>query len=244
MPSGSQEDIDKQLEDWAKENDYEFSKGPDGVLADQTIQSYRDYLVAKNTVENAPTVMANAEDAYLRKRYGASYDVKRKQAYVKQATEIAKPYSREHNLRVEKANKAFTMYKTVAKFASQSVNDYAQSVALHIAAMREANSSVEFQTTTQRKTFYLNQERSTIESWDTALTLLIVSVALIFGYQFIFVQRLFKNLWIWFILLLLFLASFLLPFVVNWIVHIPPAVNVYSSWAQTVPSEWHGNDDF
>ena len=240
----TQADIDKELEEWAKVNNYDLTAGPDQVEAAKTVQSYRDYLAARNAVDNAPAQLQVSKDAYLRQRYGGQFEEKRKELALEEVRPIAKKFTDEHVARVRKANTAYNMYDAVAKFTSQSVQDYLLSLELHTAKIKEASSSVEFQSTVQRKTHYLNEEISSVESWDTWVSLLVISVSLVYGYQFIILQREFRNLWIWAALILMWLASYLLPMIVNWLVHIPKPVNVYSSWAKTEQTEWHGNDDF
>ena len=238
----TQKDIDKQLQEWAVANKYELNKGPAQIEADKKIQAYRDYLVAKSTAEDAPQALEAAKTTYLEKMYGSDYDTKRDIDYEKEGKEVVKSYLDEHTERMNKVNKAYTMYEAVAKFSAQSVQDYEQSLNLHVANVQASSSSAEFQTTTKRKTYYLNEERNTLEWWDTAATLLIVSVSLVFAYDTFFINRNFKNLWLWFLLLLMLLASYLLPIIVRWVVNIQQPVNVYSSWAQSGHSEWHGND--
>jgi hypothetical protein len=238
----TQSDIDKELEEWAKTNNYKLSTGPAQQEAEDTIQSYRNLLVAKHNAENAPAELKNAKDAYLRQKFGEGYDEKVKEENVKEAEELAVKYKDAHIQRVENANKAFTMYSAVASFASKSVDDYVTSVELHVNDLQESSSAANFQSTNNRRTYYLNKERETVEWWDTFLTMLIIAVSLVYAYHFFFINKKYKSVLLWFGLLVLLLVSWLLPMVVNWVIHIPRAVNVYTSWAQTESPEWHGVD--
>jgi magnesium-transporting ATPase (P-type) len=175
-------------------------------------------------------------------KYGPGYDEKVKEENLKEGKELAVKYTEAHEIRVANAEKAFTMYSAVAKFAATSVDDYATRVQSHVKELEAASSSADFQSTNNRRTFYLNQERNTVEWWDTLLTMLIVAVSLVYAYHFFFINKQYKNVFLWFVLLVLLLVSYLLPMVVNWIVRIPRAVNVYTSWAETEAPEWHGGD--
>jgi len=238
----TQKDIDKQLKEWTNENNKQLTKGPDQEKADKSIHAYRDYLVAKNAAANAPAALLAAKSAYLEDKYGPGYDISQDPDTKAEVSDISETYTQEHTKRIQLAKKAFEMYKAVSNFAANSLDDYKFTLNEHISGVQASESSVQFQTTSRRQTYYLNQERETLENWDTALTLIIVSVGLVYAYHFFYIHRLFKSVLLWFLLLLIFLSSFLLPKIVNWAVHIPQPVNVYSSWAKTNMPEWHGNE--
>ena len=138
------------------------------------------------------------------------------------------------------AFKVFKMYTAVLKFSKLSMDDYVASLKRYIESARKASSSANYQSTSQRKTYYLNQEFGVVSIWDTILTLLIVSVGIVYGYHFFIAQRRFRELWLWFGLLIIFLSSYLVPIVVNFFIKIPQPVNIYSTWAKSGNSDWHG----
>ena len=140
------------------------------------------------------------------------------------------------------ANKIFKMYSTVAKFAAKSVEDYNSTLKSHVAAIQESDAASVFKTTSQRKTYYINQGRGTIEAWDTVLTLLLTAIGFVYAYHFFFINRQFKSIVLWLGLLLIWISSYILPKLVNWVLHMPKPINVYTSYAQTSRPDWHGED--
>jgi hypothetical protein len=236
----NEDELAEEIRKWAEDNLSEANKGPDQIAAEKKRETYRDYLAAQTAANNAPSEVANARDAYLRLKYGSDYDSKRKEDYLKEAQKIADGYTEEHEVRMYEANRVFKMYSAVAKFAAQSVEDYTRTLKSHVAAIQESDAASVFKTTSQRKSYYINQGRGAIEGWDTMLTLLLTSIGIVYAYHFFYINREFKSKILWLGLLLIWISSYLLPIVVNWVLHMPKPINVYASYAQTSEPEWHG----
>lgn len=236
----NEDELAEEIRKWAEDNLSEANKGPDQIAAEKKRETYRDYLAAQTAANNAPSELANARDAYLKLKYGSDYDSKRKEDFLKEAQKIADGYTEEHEVRMYEANRVFKMYSAVAKFAAQSVEDYTRTLKSHVAAIQESDAASVFKTTSQRKSYYINQGRGAIEGWDTMLTLLLTSIGIVYAYHFFYINRQFKSKILWLGLLLIWISSYLLPIVVNWVLHMPKPINVYASYAQTSKPEWHG----
>jgi hypothetical protein len=243
MPADlSQEEVTKEVNDLTERLRADANKGPEQIKADRIIDLRRDYLEAQNAAKNAPIELENAKKRYLELKDGDDYDVNRKDEYEAEAREFTPYYIKVHNDNVDQAKKAYKMYEAVVKFTAQSVEDYVNSLKLHISSVEQNNSSAQYKNTSQRKTYYLGQEFDTVTNWDTVVTLLIVSVSLVYAYHFFYIHKKFKSILLWFGLLLLLISSYLLPLIVTWVLSIPQPVNIYSSWAKTDVPEWHGGD--
>jgi hypothetical protein len=238
----NEDELAEEIRKWAEENSSEANKGPDQIAAEQKTEKYRDYLAAKTAADNAPSELSNAKESYLRLKYGSDYDSKRKEDYRKEAQKIADEYTEEHVARMYDATRVFKMYSAVAKFAAQSVEDFNRTLKSHVAAIQESDAASVFKTTSQRKTYYINQGRGTLEGWDTLLTLLLTSIGFVYAYHFFYINRQFKNKVLWLGLVLIWLSSYLLPKIINWILRMPRPINVYTSYAQTSRPDWHGED--
>lgn len=236
----SEDELAEEIRKWAEENVNDADKGPDQVVAEKKREMYRDYLAAETAAKNAPSELANAKESYLRLKYGTDYDSRRKEDYTKEAQQIAEGFVQEHEVRMDEANKMFKMYTAVAKFAARSVEDYNRTLKSHVAAIQESDAASVFKTTSQRKTYYINQGRGTVEGWDTVFTLLLTSIGLVYAYHFFYINRQFKSKMLWLGLLLIWLSSYLIPKIVNWVLHMPRPINVYTSYAQTARPDWHG----
>jgi len=238
----SQEEVKQQIKQFNAKMDEEISKGPTQIKKDQEVQLRRDYLAAQADAARAPAELLRAKEAYDRSRLGAAYTAQTAAENQTIATTRSREYEDAHKLRVENANDAFLMYKGAFEFAASSFKDYVQSIELHIASVTNSGATAQYHTTTLRKTFYLEKEFDTIRWWDTAFTLLVVSVSLVFAYDKFVVQGLYRKIFLWFLLLLLLTSAYFLPMIINLLVHMPQPVNIYSSWAQTDQPEWHGTE--
>ena len=238
----SEDELAEEIRKWAEENASEADKGPDQIAAEKKRETYRDYLAAKTAAGNAPSELANAKESYLRLKYGSDYDSKRKEDYVKEAQDLADEYTENHEAQMYKADRVFKMYTAVAKFAAQSVQDYNRTLKAHVAAIKESDAASVFKTTSQRKSFYINEGRGTVEGWDTVLTLLLTSIGFVYAYHFFYINRELKNKVLWLGLLLIWISSYLLPPIVKWILHMPKPINVYASYSESARSDWHGED--
>ena len=238
----NEDELAEEIRKWAEENENEANKGPDAVTAEKRRETLRDYLAAQTAANDAPSELANAKDAYLRLKYGSDYDSRRKEDYEREAEEIAEGYRQDHDARMYEANKMFRMYTAVAKFAAQSVEDYNRTLKMHVAAIQESDAASVFKTTSQRKTYYINQGRGTVEGWDTAFTLLLTSIGFVYAYHFFYINKQFRSTVLWLGLVLIWISSYLMPKLVDWIMRMPKPVNVYSSYAETARPDWHGED--
>ena len=243
MPASlTQEELTKKIDDLTEETRADLNRGPEKIKADRIIDLRRDYLEAQNAAKNAPIELENAKKKYLELKDGDEYDANLQDEYLSEAREITRGYRRVHNDNFEQAKKAFTMYEAVVRFTSQSVEDYVNSLKLYISSVEQSNSSAQYKDTAQRKSYYLGQEFDTVTNWDTVVTLLIVSLGIVYAYHFFYIHKKYRSIRLWFGLLLIWICPFLLPLLINWILSIPQPVNIYSSWAKTDVPEWHGGD--
>lgn len=241
MSDVSQTDVSNKVQQWTNDNKFEANKTPEEIQDQQTALLYRNFINARNTMNNAPSDYEEARENYLRSKLGNTGFEEQQQ---KELAAEGQRYSRKATsllaAKVRDARKSLTMFKSILSFYMNLGGELSNKVSTHTKLAYDAKSAVDFSTTSNRKTYYLYQERATVDAWDTALSLIIVACGLVFAKHYFYDRRKLKNVFLWFCLLLIFLASYLLPKIVNWIMNLPKAVNIYTSWAKD-KEEWHGD---
>ena len=232
---GLQDELTQKIRGMAAANEAEASKGPAQVKADQTMQLYNDYLVAKETKESAPGDYTQALNKYLVSRDGPGAVLEVNQ---RQAVEVARERLAQFGAEAKEVIEAAALYETVATAAIRAQDAYmlqlkAYSDELDAASLLEAEKN-----TAERKSYYLRQVNDRTETWDGILTVYIVALAVVFTKQIIVPN--WKSPFAWFGLVLLLTSSYLLPRLIGALMSIKPSMNVYTTWVKPNPV-WTGS---
>ena len=239
--SENQDDITARIRDWTNENAIEASKTPDEVLQDRIKQSYSDMIAAKSTLASAPNNYEVAREAYLRLKNGDDgYDELVSRRGLMETKKEAVTYAQQLRRKYEKVKRDIALYKSVVSFVSDAERDYLDTIKASLKKLKEKQASVQFNSTSQRKTYYLNVEQETVDTWNNILSVLLVAIGIVFLKVKIVDPRQFKSLVWWAVVLGFWLASFFIPLAVSWYMHLSKPVNIYNSWADTNTPEWHG----
>ena len=230
-----QDEVASKLNQWTAENKAEAEKGPAAMKADKTKQLYTDYLIAKETKENAPADYTQAVNAYLISRDGPEGVF---EAYRRKATTMNNERLIKFRTVVQQTVGMVQNYKTMYTAALRSQDAYLKQLDEYAAQIDEANLLHNEKTTAQRKSYYLHQVNDTTETRDGLLTVYIVALAVVYAKQFIAPNP--KNPLMWGGLALLLLSSYLLPRLIGVVMNIQPTMNVYTTWVQPNPI-WTGS---
>lgn len=239
--SESQDEITARIQNWTNENAIEASKTPDQVLQDRISQSYSEMIAAKSTLASAPNNYEVAREAYLRLKEGDDgYDALVSKHGLKKSKREAAAYMQKLNKKHEKVKRNIALYKSVVGFASDAEADYLDTIKASLQKLKQKQASAQFNSTSQRKTYYLNVEQETVDTWNNILSVLLVSIGIVFLKVKIIDPKQFKNIVLWAVVFGFWLASFFIPLIVAWYLHLSKPVNIYNSWAETSTPEWHG----
>jgi hypothetical protein len=233
--------IEEQIQDWTNETMYNISKTPEEVRADKTRDLFQKYIEAKRVKQSAPSDYENARELYFRSKDGdEAYERGQQREDKKEGRKKAEHFKKRFDQKVHRARKAFAMYSAALKFAANSETDFLKTMEFYMVRIKAEESIAHFNTTSERKTYYLNAEQDTVENWDTVLSLVIVSAGVVYLKNTIIDRKQYKSVMAWAVLLFIWLSNFLLPYLVSWGFHMRKPVNIYTTWADT-SHEWHGD---
>lgn len=234
---GLQEDLTAAIKAKSDAIATEQAKGPAEVKADQTMVLYNAYIAAKDNMQNAPGEYTDALKAFLLSRDGAGG---LESAYAAQATKIKATYQANFNALLADAKTAAGLYSTVSTYALNSQNMLVEQLNQYSDDLDEASLLSAEKHTAERKSYYLNQVGGTTETWDGFLTVYITALGVVYAKHVLYDGHRYKSIPAWFGLLLIWSSSYLLPKLLGAIVHIKPAVSIYTTWVRPNPV-WTGS---
>jgi len=191
---------------------------------------YTTYLAAKENAKNAPAAMAAAEAAYYTAVEGSDGYATRLRA--QQQTEAAQVKTRLVAARAADnalVTTALDTYKTTAHYAANLDGVVLAQLNDVIALADAVDAGKDAQVTNDRKSTFLNTERSTVATWDSYLTIALWVLSAVYAKSHVLPQL--KNPVPWAMFALIATSPWLLG-IVGWVVgrRIPP-FNAYTTFS-------------
>jgi hypothetical protein len=191
---------------------------------------YDTYLAAKETAKNAPAAVTAAEAAYFTAIEGSDGYATR--LHTQLQTEAVQVKTRLVAARVTdtaRITAALETYKTTAHYAA-NIDGVVLAQLNDVIAMADAvDAGKDAQVTNDRKSTFLNTERSTVATWDSYLTIALWVLSAVYAKSNLLPEL--KNPLPWVMFALIATSPWLLG-IVGWVVgrRIPP-FNAYTTFS-------------
>lgn len=187
---------------------------------------YAEVVDARETQQNAPFRVKAAEKRYYMVRDGKDgYAKHMTEQYTKEARTVRQTMLSNHLAQLSDMNKSLTYYDSVRVYL-KNISEV-QLTSLH--KIKELLNKIRMSevNTNNRKSYYMEQEQKNISTWIIVCNCFIFSYTMLLLYKY--KDQLKQPLVVGVIVFLLSMV-FLLSYVVDLIVKIPTAINVYTEW--------------
>jgi hypothetical protein len=144
---------------------------------------------------------------------------------------------RQHDVVKAGCENALRSYETTVASATVAAKAFLTSLTEYKVKVK----TMAFENTDLRKTYYLDTQMETVDSWNTYLDLVLVTLWLLYCKHMFYDLKRYKDPKAWAGLVAVVAAPFLLVWALKRFLKLPRPVTVYSTWAQP-QQEWHGEN--
>jgi hypothetical protein len=155
---------------------------PEQSAAAKKSSLYNSYLAARETAEKAPTAVLDAERAYFTYAEGPDgYDKLVKTRDSEETAQLKARVSDAHDVDSDRVDDALQTYATTVAYAQNLDGVLLAQLNQVIEMADDVKAGTDSQNTNNRKSSFLNAERSTVYAWDSRLTVAVWVLAAVYA---------------------------------------------------------------
>lgn len=219
-------DIQEKLDEIQKQREDLLSMTPAQHHSETVKELYEEVLATEKAEKMAPQDVRDAKQKYYKARYGDQYLDKQMADYAIEGRTLRADILEKHNEELKKMDQSLSYYDSALLYL-KNISGVQVSLLTSIQSLLDKIKMSEVDTT-NRKTFYTEQEEEHLAFWTLLCNCIILSQAGIVAW--FYRDQLKTNYKLLGVLVGLISVVFLLPYVVNLIYKLPTAINVYTEW--------------